>query len=147
MLNTVRLFYYTPRLDKLVKIEYAHCDICHKNKTRRGRPYDFLSRLGPAKNPFGIVSLDTISGFGGNRSTKKYLHLSIDHFSRYSFYSTFNHQSTEDFIKLVKKIQHTRQIHTLLTDQYGGINSTQFKNYLENHNINLLFMAVDCACN
>lgn len=33
---------------------------------------------------------------------------------------------------------------TLLTDQYSGINSNSFKNYLKNQNINLIFTAVNC---
>jgi len=34
------------------------------------------------------MSIDTIGDFGGQRSTKKYLHLIVDHFTRYSFIST-----------------------------------------------------------
>ena len=30
------------------------------------------------------MSLDTIGGFGGNGSNKRYLHLLVDHFSRYA---------------------------------------------------------------
>lgn len=37
------------------------------------------------------------------------------------------------------------KIKTLLTDQYSGINSTQFKQYVKSKGITLIFTAVDCA--
>jgi len=40
----------------------------------------FMGHLGPAKEPFEILSLDTVGGFGKSRSTKKYRHLLVDHF-------------------------------------------------------------------
>lgn len=49
-----------------------------------------MFQLGPAKNPFEIVSIDTIGGFGGSRSTKKYLHLLVDHFTRFGHYNFKN---------------------------------------------------------
>ncbi|VVC30482.1 Hypothetical protein CINCED_3A012389 [Cinara cedri] len=41
--------------------------------------YGLMSQLGPATKPFEIVSIDTIGGFDGRRSTKRYLHLLVDH--------------------------------------------------------------------
>lgn len=87
-----------------------------KNKSRGQNKVGLMSHLGPATKPFEIVSIDTIGGFGGSRSTKRYLHLLADHFSRYAYISTSKTQNASDFIKLVKNIQETKDIGTILTD-------------------------------
>ncbi|XP_059061351.1 uncharacterized protein LOC131854235 [Achroia grisella] len=102
-----------------------------------------MSHLGPATKPFEIMSIDTIGGFGGSRSTKKYLHLLVDHFTRFAFIVTSKTQSACDFIKLVKYVLETDEIGMILTDQYPGINSREFKQYLEENNIKLVFTAVN----
>ncbi len=143
--NKIQPFYYFPVMHKLIHNVCEQCEICIKNKTRQGRRYGFLSQLGPANAPFQIVSLDTIGGFGGNRSSKQYLHLLVDHFSRFVFIHTSKHQTADDFIKLIQKISSDHNINTLLTDQYSGINSTRFKNFLQQENIEIIFTAVDSA--
>ena len=56
----------------------------HIQGARRTRRSGLLGFFGPATRPFQIMSLDTIGGFGGNGSNKRYLHLLVDHFSRYA---------------------------------------------------------------
>lgn len=143
VINKFRRFYYTKNLDSKVKAYCQNCEICIKNKTRKPTTYGFLSQLGPARSPFEIVSLDTIGGFAGNRSTKRYLHLLVDHFTRYAFISTSKNQTAGDFIKLIKRVHDKHKIQTLLTDQYSGINSGDFKNFLKREGINLIFTAVN----
>lgn len=120
-----------------------NCEICIKNKSRGQGKFGLMSQLGPATKPFEIMSIDTIGGFGGSRSTKKYLHLLVDHFTRYGFILTSKTQSATDFIKLVKNVLETDEIGMILTDQYPGINSREFKEYLEENNIKLIFTAVN----
>lgn len=143
VISKIRNYYYFKNMEKMTKRFCDSCDICSRNKTR-SKHYGLLSKLGPAEKPFDIVSLDTIGGFAGNKSSKKYLHLLVDHFTRYAFILTSKNQTAEDFIKLLKKIQDKHQIQTLLTDQYSGINSDAFKNYLKQQKINLIFTAVNC---
>lgn len=102
-----------------------------------------MSHLGPATNPFEIVSIDTIGGFGGTRSTKKYLHLLVDHFTRYAHNLTSKTQRSNDFIKLVEKVSDSNKIGMILTDQYPGINSAEFKKYLNEKNIPIVFTATN----
>lgn len=102
-----------------------------------------MSHLGPATKPFEIVSIDTIGGFGGSRSTKKYLHLLVDHFTRYAFVLTSKTQGANDFIKLVTNISETDNIGMILTDQYPGINSKEFKRFLAEKQIPMIFTAVN----
>jgi transposase InsO family protein len=102
-----------------------------------------MSHLGPATRPFEIVSIDTIGGFGGSRSTKKYLHLLVDHLTRYAYIITSRNQSASDFIKLIKNVTQSYRIDMVLTDQYPGINSKEFKDFLKEENIKIIFTAVD----
>ncbi|XP_023241431.1 uncharacterized protein LOC111639725 [Centruroides sculpturatus] len=89
------------------------------------------------------MSIDTIGGFGGSRSTKRYLHLLVDHFTRYAFIKTSKTQSASDFIKLVQDITKTENIGMILTDQYPGINSKEFQKFLQDKHIPIVFTAVN----
>jgi len=102
-----------------------------------------MSQLGSATEPFKIMSIDTIGGFGGRRSTKKYLHLLVDHFTRYAFILTSKTQNATDFIKLAQNVLETDKIGIILTDQYPGINSREFRKFLEERNVTLIFTAVN----
>lgn len=144
VIDTIHPFYYFKALNLYVKNIIWNCKICIKNKTCRPRKLGFLSHFGPACAPFEIVSLDTIGVFAGNRPYKRYLHLIVDHFSHYAFISTSKHQTSSDFINFIKKIYDQHKINTLLTDQYPGINSNEFKEYLKNEQINLVFTATNC---
>lgn len=136
--------YYFKNMHKHIKLICRACDTCVRNKTRFGNYRQPLSQLGPASEPFEIISLDTIGGFGGNRSPKKYLHLVIDHFTRYAFALTSKTQNARDFIHLIRKIQKKGKLKLLLTDQYAGINSKEFKRFLKSEKIKFIFTAVDC---
>lgn len=102
-----------------------------------------MSHLGPATEPFEIVSIDTIGGFGGSKSTKKYLHLLTNHFTRYAYILMSKTQSAHDFIKLVINAKGNNEIGAILTDQYPGINSKEFKKYLHDQSIQLIFTAIN----
>lgn len=119
------------------------CEVCIKNKTKKQTRYGLMSQLGPATKPFEIVSIDTIGGFGGSRSTKRYLHLLVDHFTRYAYIVTSKTQSAKDFIKLLNNVPKCNEIGIVLSDQYPGINSTEFKTFLCKKGITLIFTAVN----
>lgn len=83
MKNKISPFYTSKNLLLNIKKICKNCTIC-KKKSRCQDKYGLMSHLGPAERPFEIVSIDTIGGFGGSRSTKRYLHLLVDHFTRYA---------------------------------------------------------------
>jgi len=134
--------FYFKNMYKHIRLICRSCETCIKNKSRIGCFKAPLSQLGPAKEPLEIVSLDTIGGFKGN---KKYLHLAVDHFTRFAYIITSRTQVAKDFISLIKKVEKDGSIKLVLTDQYPGINSTQFKQYLTEKKITIVFTAVDCA--
>lgn len=143
MINKIIPFYTATNIIANIKKICDECDICIKNKSRRRSKFGLMSHLGPATRPFQIISIDTIGGFGGSRSTKKYLHLLVDHFTRYAYILTSKNQNSSDFIKLIKNVTQSYDIDIVLTDQYPGINSKEFKDFLKNNNITLVFTAVD----
>lgn len=109
--------YTAKNLTKNIKKICRSCEICIKNKSRGQDKFGLMSHLGPATKPFEIISIDTIGGFGGSRSTKKYLHLLVDHFTRYAYILTSKTQSANDFVKLVNNITEFDEIGILLTNQ------------------------------
>lgn len=94
----VRQFYF-PNMHRKI-IEYCTtCEVCIKNKSRKDRNFGLMGHFGPASRSFEVMSLDTIGGFAGRRSTKKYLHLLVDHFTRYAYISTSKNQNATEFVK------------------------------------------------
>lgn len=135
--------YTAKNLTKNIRILCKNCEICIKNKSRGQEKLGLMSHLGPATKPYEIISIDTIGGFGGSRSTKKYMHLLVDHFTRHALILTSKTQNANDFIKLVKQIPERGNIKMLLTDQYPGISSREFKTFLEQEDIPIVFTAVN----
>lgn len=141
--ETIRPFYYFKSMDKIIKEFCKTCTVCVQNKTRTGRAIGLMSKLGPAESPFQVMSIDTVGGFSGGRSTHKFFHLLVDHFSRYAWLRTSTGQEATDYIKLMDPIIKDNQIKTVLVDQYGAFTSKKFKTYLKNRNIQLVYTTVD----
>lgn len=102
MQRMISSLYTAENMLRNIKTVCENCIVCIKNKSRGQNKYGLMSHLGPATKPFEICSIDTIGGFGGSRSTKRYLHLLSDHFTRYAYILTSSTQNANDFIKLVK---------------------------------------------
>lgn len=143
MQKTVGPHYSAKNMTENIKKVCRSCEICIKNKSRGQDKIGLMSHLGPATKPFEIISLDTVGGFGGSRSTKQYLHILVDHFTRFAFILTSKTQNANDFIRLVENTKQIENINMLLTDQYPGINSKDFKGFLEEKQIPIIFTAVN----
>jgi len=115
------------------------------NKSRRSRRSGKLGILGPATAPFKIMSLDTIGGFGNGRSAKRYLHLLVDHFTRFAYIYCTKGQTAREMITLIESVLKSNPIGTLLTDQYGGLSSDEFQSFCIQSGISHVFTAVDSA--
>jgi hypothetical protein len=119
------------------------CEVCLCNKTRRKNNQGLLGHFGPASRPFEIMSLDTVGGFGGRRSTKRYLHILVDHFTRFAYTLASANQNSKEFIRLISKALDDHPIECLLTDQYGGLASMEFLDFLKDKNIDHYYTAVN----
>ena len=144
ILKKIRPFYYFKNMDRIVDKFCKQCEICIKNKSRTRRPIGLMSRLGPARKPFEIMSFDTIGGFSNNNSPKKYMHILIDHFSRAVFMSTSKTQRAEDIIKLMNSTGETDSIKIILADRYPAMTSKEIQEYAREKNIKLIFTSTDC---
>lgn len=142
-MNRICPHYTSKNLTESIKKICKNCETCKKNKTRGQSKFGLMSHLGPATEPYEIMSIDTIGGFGGQKSTKKYLHLLVDYCTRFAFILTSRTQNATDFIKLAQNVLETDKIGTILTDQYPGINSNEFKEFLEEKNVKLIFTAMN----
>ncbi|UYV80260.1 K02A2.6-like [Cordylochernes scorpioides] len=78
--------------DSEVADQVKTCHTCQLTKRPLGPTYGELSQPPEAKEPFNLLSLDTIAGFSKYGNTKIYLHVVVDHFSRYAW--TFPSKST-----------------------------------------------------
>lgn len=143
--DTLRPHYAIKNLDGLIKEFCGKCKVCIENKSRRKRMIGLLAKLGPPKKPFEVMSLDTVGGFAGNNTAKRYLHILTDHLTKFAWIITSKNQTAKEFINLVNQVANKHQIGTLLMDQYTGINSKQFREYLKQKKVNFIFTAVDCA--
>lgn len=144
MVQMIQPFYFSKYLFKIIKSFTSSCGICIKNKTRTQRRFGYMGHLGPASEPFQIVSLDTIGGLGGSSGSKQnYLHLLVDHFTRFAYVLPSKTQNTKDFIRIVSQVQKNNKIGTLLTDHYGGLASKEFEDYIASEGITHIFTAID----
>jgi putative transposase len=126
-----------------VKDYVKSCTVCQTNKIQRQKKLGSLSQVGPAQEPFDIISIDTVGGFSGYNSTKQYIHLAIDHFTRFLWTISSKTQTSKDFINLVKLITQTNKPKLILADKYTGIKSKEFVSYLEKQNIKIIFTPTD----
>lgn len=145
ILSIVSGLFTFPNMYKYVNKYCKLCDTCIRNKSRRPRRSGEMGFLGPATLPYQIMSLDTVGGFAGNNAAAKYLHILVDHFSRYAYVLCSKGQSAKDMISLIDSVHKCHPIGTLLTDQYGGLTSENFKEYCSRSGITHVFTAVDSA--
>ncbi|UYV74104.1 hypothetical protein LAZ67_11002126, partial [Cordylochernes scorpioides] len=83
-------------------------------------------------------TLDTIAGFAKYGSTKIYLHVVVDHFSRYAW--TFPSKSTSiiTYQQVLKRVLQDGSPKRLLTDRAPAFTSPKFRSFLLNRNIHPL---------
>ena len=120
------------------------CPVCQQNKLRREKEIGALSWTGPATEPLEIISIDTIGGLEGYGSSYKYLHLAIDHLSRFVWAYASRNQKSHDFIHLVSEICNIRIPKLILTDRYPGIKCKTFESFLESKGINVKYIFTQC---
>lgn len=138
--------YFTfPNMYSCIRQFCTSCVTCIMNKSRRPPRCARMGFLGPASAPFQIMSLDTIGGFGTYHSSLRYMHLLVDHFTRYAYIFCSKSQSAKTMSQLVDSVQKDNKIGILLTDQYGGLSSDEFQSYCSQSGIRHVFTAVDSA--
>ncbi|UYV68894.1 hypothetical protein LAZ67_6001509 [Cordylochernes scorpioides] len=112
-----------------------NCNICQMSKTPKGPKYGELGELPESPLPFDLVSMDTIAGFSRYGSAKNYLHVVVDHATRFAWTFPSRSTSTTTYIQVIKKVLQSGCPKRLLTDRAPAFTSPRFTRFLISHNI------------
>ncbi|UYV74431.1 hypothetical protein LAZ67_11003539 [Cordylochernes scorpioides] len=112
-----------------------NCNICQMSKTPKGPKYGELGELPESPLPFDLVSMDTIAGFARYGSAKNYLHVVVDHATRFAWTFPSRSTSTTTYIQVIKKVLQSGCPKRLLTDRSPAFTSPRFRRFLISHNI------------
>ncbi|UYV76559.1 hypothetical protein LAZ67_14001142 [Cordylochernes scorpioides] len=110
----------------------------HTVSRKVGPTYGELSQPPESKEPFDLLSLDTIAGFAKYGNTKIYLHVVVDHFSRYAWAFPSKSTSTTTYQQVLKRVSQDGSPKRLLTDRAPAFTSPKFRSFLLNRNIHPL---------
>ncbi|UYV80008.1 hypothetical protein LAZ67_18001387 [Cordylochernes scorpioides] len=130
--------YYWPGMSKDIKQKVKTCPTCQLTKRPLGPTYGELSQPPEAKEPFDLLSLDTIAGFAKYGNTKIYLHIVVDHFSRYAWTFPSKSTSINTYQQVLKRVLQDGSPKRLLTDRASAFTSPKFSSFLLNRNIHPL---------
>ncbi|UYV73837.1 hypothetical protein LAZ67_11001067 [Cordylochernes scorpioides] len=131
--------YYWDGMTKDINNYVRKCKICQIVKPPKGPTYGEMGTLPLAKEPYELMSMDTVAGFtkyGGNRA---YLHVICDHMSRYCWTFPSKSTSTLTYIQTLKKVFQEGIPKNLLTDRAPAFTSAQFRRFLISQGIKPLY--------
>ena len=86
-----------------------------------------MGQIGPAKEPFEIIHIDTKSGFKKYGSRKDHLHLAIDALTRFAWFITSTKKTSMEFIQLINKIADLKHPPLIVSDNYPSLKGSIFK--------------------
>ncbi|UYV83362.1 K02A2.6-like, partial [Cordylochernes scorpioides] len=92
MTRIITAQYYWKGISKSIEKFVKSCHTCQIIKRPKGKPYGALGQIPPPQQPFDLISIDTIAGFSKYGYSKTYLHVIVDHLTRYAW--TFPLKST-----------------------------------------------------
>ncbi|GFX96248.1 hypothetical protein TNCV_2291361 [Trichonephila clavipes] len=138
MINLITPQYYWPHINLDISKFVKHCNVCQLNKRKRQKRFGLLQTVPPTDQPFEYISIDTVGGFNYYNSTKKFLHLIIDHATRYVWAFASKSETTETYANCLKQLFQIQIPSKLLTDRNGAFTSSRFKHFLRNYNVKQL---------
>ncbi|UYV67623.1 hypothetical protein LAZ67_5001396 [Cordylochernes scorpioides] len=131
--------YYWDGMTKDINNYVRKCKIFQIVKPPKGPTYGEMGTLPLAKEPYELMSMDTVAGFnkyGGNRA---YLHVICDHMSQYCWTFPSKSTSTLTYIQTLKKVFQEGIPKNLLTDRAPAFTSAQFRRFLISQGIKPLY--------
>ncbi|GBN88869.1 hypothetical protein AVEN_150975-1 [Araneus ventricosus] len=102
---------------------------------KRQKRFGLLQTVPPTDRPFEYLSIDTVGEFNYYNSTKKYLHLVIDHATRYVWAFPSKSETSETYANCLKQDFQIQVPTKLLSDRNGAFTSSKFKRFLRNYNV------------
>ncbi|UYV78557.1 hypothetical protein LAZ67_16001995 [Cordylochernes scorpioides] len=138
MTRLISTQYYWKGMSEDISKTTKACAICQSTKHPRGPTFGELGQLPVGTQPFDLVALDTIAGLAKYGNAKTYLHVVVDHFSRYTW--TFPSKSTSltTYQQVIKRVLQDGSPKRLLTDRAPAFTSPKFRKFLINRNIHPL---------
>ncbi|UYV83934.1 hypothetical protein LAZ67_X000633 [Cordylochernes scorpioides] len=121
-----------------IRTHVRACSICQLVKPPEGPIYGELRQLPPAVLPYELVSLDTISGFAKYGNSQTFLHVVVDHATRYAWAFPSRSTSILTYTQVIKKVMQFGSPKRLLTDRAPAFTSPKFRRFLIRHNIGQL---------
>ncbi|UYV75755.1 hypothetical protein LAZ67_13001228 [Cordylochernes scorpioides] len=97
MTRLIAAQYYWNGMTNDIRTHVRTCSVCQLVKPPKGPIYGELGQLPPAVLPYELVSLDTISGFAKYGNSQTFLHVVVDHATRFFRLITIPHNSVTGF--------------------------------------------------
>ncbi|UYV65428.1 hypothetical protein LAZ67_3004341 [Cordylochernes scorpioides] len=138
MTRLIAALYYWDGMTNDIRTHVRTCSVCQLVKPPKGPIYGELGQLPPAVLPYELVSLDTISGFAKYGNSQTFLHVVVDHATRYALAFPSRSTSILTYTQVIKKVMQFGSPKRLLTDRAPAFTSPKFRRFLIRHNIGQL---------
>ncbi|UYV66865.1 hypothetical protein LAZ67_4003150 [Cordylochernes scorpioides] len=130
MTRLISTQYYWKGMVKSIQKFVNSCHTCQIIKRPKDKPYGTLGQIPPPQQPFDLISIDTISGFSKYGHSKTYLHVIVDHLTRYAWAFPSKSTSTLTYIQTLKKVLQQGSPKRLLSDRAPAFTSEKFRKFL-----------------
>ncbi|UYV64407.1 K02A2.6-like [Cordylochernes scorpioides] len=135
MTRIITTQYYWKGISKSIEKFVRSCHTCQIIKKPKGKPYGALGQIPPPQQPFDLISIDTIAGFSKYGHSKTYLHVIVDHLTRYAWTFPSKSTSTLTYIQTLKTVLQQGSPKRLLSDRAPAFTSEKFRKFLIMHGI------------
>ncbi|UYV73901.1 hypothetical protein LAZ67_11001356, partial [Cordylochernes scorpioides] len=133
MTRIITAQYYWKGISKSIEKFVKSCHTCQIIKRPKGKPYGALGQIPPPQQPFDLISIDTIAGFSKYGHSKTYLHVIVDHLTRYAWTFPSKSTSTLTYIQTLKTVLQQGSPKRLLSDRAPAFTSEKFRKFLITH--------------
>ncbi|UYV66012.1 hypothetical protein LAZ67_3006184 [Cordylochernes scorpioides] len=130
MTRIITTQYYWKGISKSIEKFVKSCHTCQIIKRPKGKPYGALGQIPLPQQPFDLISIDTIAGFSKYGHSKTYLHVIVDHLTRYAWTFPSKSTSTLTYIQTLKTVLHQGSPKRLLSDRAPAFTSEKFRKFL-----------------
>ncbi|UYV68192.1 hypothetical protein LAZ67_5003330 [Cordylochernes scorpioides] len=135
MTRIITAQYYWKCISKSIEKFVKSCHTCQIIKMPKGKPYGALGQIPPPQQPFDLISIDTIAGISKYGHSKTYLHVIVDHLTRYAWTFPSKSTSTLTYIQTLKTVLQQGSPKRLLSDRAPAFTSEKFRKFLITHGI------------
>ncbi|UYV72355.1 hypothetical protein LAZ67_9002766 [Cordylochernes scorpioides] len=135
MTRIITTQYYWKGISKYIEKFVRSCHTCQIIKRPKGKPYGALGQIPPPQQPFDLIFIDTIAGFSKYGHSKTYLHVIVDHLTRYAWTFPSKSTSTLTYIQTLKTVLQQGSPKRLLSDRAPAFTSEKFRKFLIMHGI------------